>query len=72
MIPADLVLLGSSGENDGNYVPLGSVAALTRSGLGYAKKRKIYEHPKLEISLQVVKQATRISLLGFPNVDCQD
>jgi len=83
MIPADIVLLGSSGENGGAYVETSQIDGETNLKLRKSPALplgsfdvsttsglglvKNYEHPKLENLLQAIKRVTRISLLGFPD-----
>ena len=81
MIPVDLVLLESGGENGGAYIKTSQIDSKTNLKLRKGPTlplgsfdvsttrvlgfTKNYEHPKLENLLQAIKRVTRMSILGF-------
>jgi len=81
MVPADIVILGSSGENGSAYVETSQIDGETNLKLRISPKLPAgavqvsttnmmheanYEHPKFESVSRAVKRITRLSLLGHP------
>lgn len=82
MIPADIILLGSSGEEGSSYIETSPIDGETNLKLRQSPRlpegsvlvssprgfdNKSYRHPKHESIEDAVKRITRISLLGYPN-----
>ncbi len=83
MIPADMILLGSSGENGAAYVETSPIdgetnlkirnsphlplSSIPMSTPRISMDNDEYVHPKFESIERAVKRLTRMSLLGHPN-----
>ena len=82
MIPADIILLGSSGENGSAYIETSPIDGETNLKLrksphlptlmastpgGLGAGSDQYVHPRFEQIDRAVKRLTRFSLLGHPN-----
>ena len=82
MVPADIILLGSSGENGAAYIETSPIDGETNLKLRTCPQLplealesvstpraigKKYTHPKFETIERAVKRVTRFSLLGYPD-----